>query len=45
VVRSDACGAAITPPFAAGHSVGGYVVKATLPHVHAAAFPLVDRGA
>jgi hypothetical protein len=44
-VRSDGCGIAVAPPFSANFSAGGYVVRATLGHVHSAAFALVNRGA
>lgn len=41
-VRSDACGIAVAPPFSANDSAGGYIVRATLGHLHSAAFGLVN---
>jgi hypothetical protein len=43
-VRSNACGIAIAPAFSANRSAGGYVVRANLAHLRAAAFGLINRG-
>ena len=43
-VKTDACGIAVAPPFAADNRRGGYVVKATVEHARLAAFALVNTG-
>lgn len=41
-VRTDACGVAVAPAFAADDEQGGYVVKARVGHARPAAFALVN---
>ncbi len=41
-VRTDACGIAVAPAFAANDEQGGYVVKAGVGHARPAAFALVN---
>ena len=42
-VRTNACGIAIAPAYAAGRKPGGYVVEASAGHARAAAFALVNE--
>jgi hypothetical protein len=41
-VRTDACGVAVAPAFTANEKQGGYIVRAAIEHVAAAAFALVN---
>jgi protocatechuate 3,4-dioxygenase beta subunit len=41
-VKTNACGIAVAPTFAAGDTQGGYVVKATVKRARAAAFALAN---
>lgn len=42
-VKTDACGIALAPPFAANRKLGGYVVEAGVKPVRPAAFALVNE--
>ncbi|MGH2904309.1 MAG: hypothetical protein ACRDK7_12125 [Solirubrobacteraceae bacterium] len=42
-VKTNACGIAVAPPFAADDRRGGYVVKASVKHAGTAAFALVNE--
>jgi hypothetical protein len=42
-VKTNACGIAVAPTFTANDTRGGYIVKAAVEHVRAAAFALVNQ--